>query len=152
VIRGVTFHYLPTREIEVHMQEKNTKTLSIIADSINVGAALIGIFGFLTGISTLPSLLSGKGSQQTNASWFLVLSRFRFHFPSSSLPWFSFTAFTLLLCSKPTDGYSYMVLSRDGNRHILFPFILKKEKYTVVGQQIYSRLFSLHRLVLQSAG
>ena len=42
-------------EIGVHMQEKNAKILSIIADSINVGAALIGIFGFLTGISTLPS-------------------------------------------------------------------------------------------------
>jgi hypothetical protein len=68
-------------EIGVHMQEKNAKILSIIADSINVGAALIGIFGFLTGISTLPSLLSGKGSQQTNASWFFGAIPFSVSFP-----------------------------------------------------------------------
>ena len=103
-------------------------------------------------ISTLPSLLSGKGSQQTNASWFFGAIPFSVSFPIFIITLVSFTAFTLLLCSKPTDGYFYMALSRDGNHHILFPSILKKEKYTVVGQQIYFRLFSLHRLVLQSAG
>ena len=50
-------------------KNKSNAVLSI-ADSINVIAALIGIFGFLTGISSLPLILLTKNGSQTDTTWF----------------------------------------------------------------------------------